>query len=627
MPHQRHTAPYFSIFPSVCALMMGPALVSTAQAEPYSLSVNVTGLQGTQVKLFDNPVIQYQDQYLKIKLGEAIIEVQDNGVTSIATDLVADDAYVLEIAGQPAMGFEQCVFDDPDAASGTITDASVSVAMTCGMSPTYTVGGTVTGLDQGTLTLTNNAGETIQLTADGSFEFAKTDYLSSRGYQIWAEATNHLCSIDKGFGQIETSNITDVAITCAPKPSTWEAAFCVDSASDFQAALTQSKLNGADTHIKLVKGNYLGSFWLESGETDALIIEGGFDSGCETHDPTPDETILSGQDLLRVLSVRSDGDVTIKSLTIQDGFSKSYRAKDDGQFVENFAGIGGGLRVEVFGSNELNIESVIVQDNMSMTDGAGANLLLQDGVMTIANSVFQNNLACPQCPIRLEVTTDSGVVESGFGPSGGAMWFNVLAGRVDLINNTIYANTSNTGFGGGVRMSMNATGNESYARLFNNLFYDNVAGDEGSDIWMQYDVGSDFVPQNQPVLENNRFDSRQPEGAYADFDFDFNYSEDPGLVDPEAGDLSLKPDSPLVDGGLDESDGGDAEALSLRSTVAAGQQLSGNKRANSSTLPADIKLPALDILGRPRVAGRSVDVGAFEVQEPIFQDRFEVRDP
>lgn len=603
----------------IFALFVGLSLTSTVLAQSYALSVNVQGLQNLEVKMRDDPVVQYRDQYLKIKNGEGVFEIKANGTTELLNDLVADDTFSLEIVNQPAMGRETCIFDDPDATSGTIVDASVAVSITCTTSPTYTIGGTVTGLDQGTLTLTNNAGEEISMTADGDFEFSKTKYLTSRGYQVWGEATNHLCSVTKGFGQINASHVSDIEIACLPKPSTWASELCVDSAAGLQAALIQSKLNGIDTHIKLVKGTYVGSFFLDSGESDALIIEGGFDAGCETQDPTPDETILSGLDLLRVLSVRSNGDVTIKSLTLQEGFSQSYQANDSGEFWENMAGIGGGLRVTVFGSNALNLESLIVQDNTSMTDGAGANLLLQDGVMTIANSVFQNNLACPQCPIRLEITTDNGVVESGFGPSGGAMWFNVLAGRVDMINNTIYANTANSGFGGGVRMSMNATGKESYAQLFNNLFYDNVAADEGNDIWMQYDVGADFQPENQPLLENNRFDSRQPEGAYADFAFDFNYADDPGLVDPEGGDLSLKPDSPLVDGGLEEVDPG--EAIPAMVGAWASQRL--RKQRTASQLPSGIQLPTLDIRGQSRVAGKSVDVGAYELQEPIFKDRFE----
>ena len=592
-----------------------------AYAQPYELSVNVTGLSDSVIRLGSNPVVQYQDQYLKIKNGESVVEVTANGVTLITNELVADDAYALEITNQPAMGFERCVFDDPDQASGVVVDQSITIDITCSLSSVYTVGGTVTGLSSPSVILRNNAGEQIILLADGDFEFARTDYLSGRGYVVHAESGD-FCSVANGFGVIEDSNVTNVEVSCGPQPADWEAELCVDSAEGLQDALIQSKLNGLDTHIKLVKGTYEGSFVLETGEAESLVIEGGFDAGCEAQDPVPDDTILSGKDLLRVLKLRSGGDVTIKALTIQDGFSRSYAVNDEGQYIENFRGMGGGARIEVFGDNALTIESVIIQDNVSMTDGAGASLRLEEGVMTISNSVFQNNLACPQCPVRLRVTVDGNLVESSFGPSGGAMWFGIDAGRVDLINNTIFANTANTGLGGGIRMSMNATGNESYARLFNNLFYENVAADEGNDIWMQYDVGSDFQPQNQPVLENNRFDSRQPEGAYADFDFDFNYSEDPGLADPEAGDLSLTPDSPLVDGGLDESEGG---VLSTRQAQWASDGDKHSKRSTSSTLPVGVRLPLLDIKGRPRVAGQSVDVGAFELQEPIFQDRFEQR--
>lgn len=76
------------------------------------------------------------------------------------------------------------------------------------------VGGTVSGL-VGTLVLQNNAGDDLQLTADGKFSFASGVAIGS-GYAVSVRTQPYwqVCSITQGSGTIK-ADVGDVAVVCA----------------------------------------------------------------------------------------------------------------------------------------------------------------------------------------------------------------------------------------------------------------------------------------------------------------------------------------------------------------------------------------------------------------------------
>ena len=83
----------------------------------------------------------------------------------------------------------------------------------------FTVGGTVTGLN-GSVSLQNNSGDTITVSANGSFTFPTA--LSSGG-QYSVTATNALpnyytCSVANGTGSVASANVSNVAVSCALVP-------------------------------------------------------------------------------------------------------------------------------------------------------------------------------------------------------------------------------------------------------------------------------------------------------------------------------------------------------------------------------------------------------------------------
>jgi len=81
--------------------------------------------------------------------------------------------------------------------------------------PTYTVGGTVTGLS-GTLLLQNNGGDDLTITSDGPFTFS-TALKDGSGYNVTvaAQPTGQICTVANGSGTISGADVTNITVTCS----------------------------------------------------------------------------------------------------------------------------------------------------------------------------------------------------------------------------------------------------------------------------------------------------------------------------------------------------------------------------------------------------------------------------
>lgn len=82
----------------------------------------------------------------------------------------------------------------------------------------YTIGGTVTGLEAGqAVTLQNNGADTLAVKANGAFTFA-TAQSSNTAYEVAVstEPTQRTtCTVTNGTGTVGASNVTNVAVSCA----------------------------------------------------------------------------------------------------------------------------------------------------------------------------------------------------------------------------------------------------------------------------------------------------------------------------------------------------------------------------------------------------------------------------
>jgi peptidyl-prolyl cis-trans isomerase A (cyclophilin A) len=99
--------------------------------------------------------------------------------------------------------------------------ASAVMLVSCGGgggTPTYTVGGTVSGLTSGSLVLKNNAGDALTISANStSFTFT-TAQVSGSTYAVAVgiQPSGLACSVANGGGTIASANVTGVTITCIP---------------------------------------------------------------------------------------------------------------------------------------------------------------------------------------------------------------------------------------------------------------------------------------------------------------------------------------------------------------------------------------------------------------------------
>jgi hypothetical protein len=172
----------------------------------YSVGGNVSGLTGS-VTLQNNG-------------GDDIIKTTNDGFTFPAQAEGSD--YAVTVSSQPAG--QNCAVTN---GSGTNISANITnVIVTCvtDVVPTYTVGGTVSGLI-GSVTLNEDtSGEDLALSTNGSFAFA-TEQVDGTPYAVTvlAQPTGQTCSVTNGSGTITTADVTNVSVACiddvvAPPP-------------------------------------------------------------------------------------------------------------------------------------------------------------------------------------------------------------------------------------------------------------------------------------------------------------------------------------------------------------------------------------------------------------------------
>ena len=95
------------------------------------------------------------------------------------------------------------------------SDPSTPVTPVASVSPTYTIGGIMSGLS-GTVVLQNNSGDNKTISANGSFAFA-TSLHNADGYSVTVltQPSGQTCSVSSGSGTVSSSNVTSVSVVCA----------------------------------------------------------------------------------------------------------------------------------------------------------------------------------------------------------------------------------------------------------------------------------------------------------------------------------------------------------------------------------------------------------------------------
>lgn len=122
--------------------------------------------------------------------------------------------YDVTVLTQPTTPNQTCSLTNE---SGTLVGANVTdVKVTC-VTDSFTVGGTVAGLNGAGLVLQNNNGDDLPVNADGSFIFP-TALLDENTYtvSILAQPTtaSQTCSMANESGTLAGADVTDVSVSC-----------------------------------------------------------------------------------------------------------------------------------------------------------------------------------------------------------------------------------------------------------------------------------------------------------------------------------------------------------------------------------------------------------------------------
>ncbi|MDT8438116.1 MAG: FG-GAP repeat protein [Wenzhouxiangellaceae bacterium] len=166
----------------------------------FKIGGSVTGLDGNGLVLRNN--------------GGDDLTIAADGPFTFPTALNDGSGYTVTVATQPATLSQTCAVTN---GSGTLAGADVAnVQVTC-TTNTFTVGGTVTGLEGSGLVLQNNGGDTLSILEDGAFTFS-TALKDGESYSVAVSsrptAPKQVCSVTNGEGKLSGEAVSNIAVGC-----------------------------------------------------------------------------------------------------------------------------------------------------------------------------------------------------------------------------------------------------------------------------------------------------------------------------------------------------------------------------------------------------------------------------
>ena len=172
----------------------------TCATNAYAVGGTVIGLQGSGLVLTDNG-------------GDSLAVPGGASSFTFKMPVSSGASYAVQVATQPSSPSQTCVVS---GGTGTVVSGAItSVIVDCATN-SFTVGGTVSGLEGTGLVLANGA-STVTVNANGSFAFA-APLTSGSSYNVTVKTQplgpSQTCTVSGGTGTITGGNITSVAVTC-----------------------------------------------------------------------------------------------------------------------------------------------------------------------------------------------------------------------------------------------------------------------------------------------------------------------------------------------------------------------------------------------------------------------------
>ncbi len=191
-------------------------------------------------------------------LGNSPVVLQNNGTESLSISV--DGSYQFPTALNQGVNYSITVLTQPTGyncgvsnSTGTVGQQNITtIAVTCTALPTYTIGGTVTGLGSNPVILQNNSSEQLSVSANGSYQFP-TAQLEGSSYSVTVhtQPSGYSCSVSSNTGTVAQQNITTITVNCGVTATGY-----YTGSADVKADNNTSNLNIPDLRA-MVNGNRL----------------------------------------------------------------------------------------------------------------------------------------------------------------------------------------------------------------------------------------------------------------------------------------------------------------------------------------------------------------------------------
>jgi uncharacterized delta-60 repeat protein len=375
-------------------------------------SGTVDGLVTARVTLTGGSAVageDFDDQELSVRFGDGSAAPRTLVLPIIDDDVMESDEDLTVLLADP----EGCAdIGAQSTAQVTILDDDVPAGP-----PSYTLGGTVTGLLGSGLILTNLSTNDLEIMADGTFAFAQNFGSGSR-YEVRVAAQptgpGQFCSVSNGSGIIVDSDVTDIEVTCealSPGDGQLDAGFGTDGKVTIGVPGGATDMAVQPDGKILVVGNNTLARYTADGVLDSSFGTGGI---------VTVEFYEASYDRLQAVAVQADGQIVVAGYS-KDGVNSPVQ--------EDFVV----ARYDASGNLDLSFGTAgkAVTDFEARGDVAYDLLIQPDGAMVVTGSasiIDQFGVAGSDfAAIRY---TSLGTLDAGFGVDGKAN--TEVAGRTDL---------------------------------------------------------------------------------------------------------------------------------------------------------------------------------------------------
>jgi N-acetylneuraminic acid mutarotase len=178
----------------------------------YSIGGSITGLTASGLMLTDNG-------------GNALSVTSGSTSFTFSTQLAYGASYAVAVSTQPTG--QTCTVSN---GSGTVTGTVTSVTLSCVNS--YTIGGTISGLNVSSVVLANGSATVTVSAGSSSWVFA-TAFATGSSYSVTVQTQplGETCQVTSGGSGTLSGNVNNVTVACAFGLWTWESGSNAGNAS------------------------------------------------------------------------------------------------------------------------------------------------------------------------------------------------------------------------------------------------------------------------------------------------------------------------------------------------------------------------------------------------------------